>query len=356
MSSKLTSTRSYRREGLVGIALLLGLALVGLYFVKWDPYFHKALKALSTHTLGNPIVYDRSGKAPAPSLSSGLEYALTYFKAVWQAMLLGLLMAATIETFIPRDWLAKLLGSSSMRSSFLGAVMALPCMMCTCCVAPVVRGIRRRGASTGSAVAFFLGNPTLNPAVLVFMLFVLGWRWALLRLVLGICLVLVAAALTNRIAGSQEVSMEAVYTSLPETSSASNPLVRWLRNFAGITLKLVPEYAVIVLALGALRGYIFPQLDGGLSLSWDGVVLLALLGTLFVIPTAGEVPIVQAMLAAGLGPAPAAALLMTLAPISLPSIAMVWTSFPRRVLLLLAALTCVCGVLAAAIASVVLTS
>ncbi|CAM5303164.1 hypothetical protein SXANM310S_03465 [Streptomyces xanthochromogenes] len=55
---------------------------------------------------------------------------------------------------------------------------------------------------------------------------------------------------------------------------------------------------------------------------------------LFVIPTAGEVPIVQTLLAMGLAAGPAA-LLLTLPPISLPSLAMVARSFQRRDLALL---------------------
>ena len=60
----------------------------------------------------------------------------------------------------------------------------------------MVTGLYKSGASIGSAVAFFLGNPTLNPAVLVFMVFTIGWPWAALRLVLG--LVLVAWPLSSR--------------------------------------------------------------------------------------------------------------------------------------------------------------
>jgi hypothetical protein len=55
-----------------------------------------------------------------------------------------------------------------------------------------------------------------------------------------------------------------------------------------------------------------------------------------VIPTAGEVPIIQAMLSLGVGVGPAAALLMTLPPISLPSVAMLARSFPPRVLAMVA--------------------
>lgn len=67
--------------------------------------------------------------------------------------------------------------------------------------------------------------------------------------------------------------------------------------------------------------------------------------TLFVIPTAGEIPIIQTMLAFGMGAGPAGVLLLTLAPISLPSVVMV-RAFPWRLLVVLAGLTAIVGIVA----------
>ena len=58
-------------------------------------------------------------------------------------------------------------------------------MMCTCCAAPVAAGMRKQQVSMGGALAFWMGNPLLNPATLVFMGFVLGWQFALVRPVAG---------------------------------------------------------------------------------------------------------------------------------------------------------------------------
>jgi len=80
------------------------------------------------------------------------------------------------------------------------------------------------------------------------------------------------------------------------------------------------------------------------------IVLMAAAGLLFVIPTAGEVPIVQAMLALGVGAGPAAALLMTLPPIALPSLAMAGKVFSSRLLGIVAVVVFVTGVLAGLIA------
>jgi len=57
---------------------------------------------------------------------------------------------------------------------------------------------------------------------------------------------------------------------------------------------------------------------------------MAVAGTPFVIPTAGEVPIVQAMVALGMGAGPAGALIMTLPAVSLPSLAMLSRIFSWR--------------------------
>jgi hypothetical protein len=45
-------------------------------------------------------------------------------------------------------------------------------MMCTCRAAPVAAALRRTGVPTSVAVAYWLGNPLLNPAVLAFPCFV----------------------------------------------------------------------------------------------------------------------------------------------------------------------------------------
>ncbi|MGI8847254.1 MAG: hypothetical protein ACR2GX_03170 [Candidatus Dormibacteria bacterium] len=88
----------------------------------------------------------------------------------------------------------------------------------------------------------------------------------------------------------------------------------------------------MLLLLGGLRGWLFPVSHGLATWGLLAVLLVAVVGTLFVIPTAAETPIIQGLLAAGVGLGAAGALLITLPAISLPSIAMVARSFPVRVI------------------------
>ena len=87
-----------------------------------------------------------------------------------------------------------------------------------------------------------------------------------------------------------------------------------------------------VLLPGAARAWLFPHAgpEVGNGISW--ILAFAISGTLFVIPTAGEVPIIQAMLSLGVGVGPAGALLMGAAADKRPSIAMVGRAFSPRLL------------------------
>jgi hypothetical protein len=195
------------------------------------------------------------------------------------------------------------LGRSGFGSVAAGGLLSLPGMMCTCCAAPVVAGLRARHASPGGAVAFWLGNTVLNPAALVFMGFVLGWQWSALRLVLGVAMVFGIGYLLNRIARPEDRSIDDAQLAAlaAEQAAAGNPFVRWVKLLARMAVRLVPEYIVLVLLLGAARAWLFPHIgpDIGNHLGW--IVAFAVAGTLFVIPTAGEVPIIQAMLSLGMG-------------------------------------------------------
>src|ERR1700753_1233952 len=141
---------------------------------------------------------------PAPSFDAALGYALAYGKAIWQAMVLGLLLGSAVQALIPADWVSRLLGKHKFSSALVGGLLALPGMMCTCCAAPVVVGLRRRQAAPGAAIAFWLGNTVLNTATLAFMGFVLRWQWTGLALLLGLPMVFGLGWLANRMTSPKE--------------------------------------------------------------------------------------------------------------------------------------------------------
>ena len=121
-----------RSEYILGFGLLILIAVIGLYIAKWSPYWSRGftIAGSPTHAYpGSSILTGKDAAAPGASFQTALAYAQTYFLAVWQALVVGLLLAATLETVVPKDWVLRVLGSSKFRSSFLGGVLALPGMM-----------------------------------------------------------------------------------------------------------------------------------------------------------------------------------------------------------------------------------
>ena len=187
---------------------------------------------------------------------------------------------------------------------------------------------------------------------MVFMGFVLGWQWTALRRVVGVILVFGMAYLANRFVGATELSgevEESLVTQL-KTDGNGSLWLRWLRELWQMSARLLPEYALIVIVLGAARAWLFPQVtaDVGNHALW--IVGMAIAGTLFVIPTAGEIPIVQTLMSFGMGAGPAGALLTTLPPLSLPSIVMLSRTFSYRVLLFITLAVIVLGVVTGLVA------
>jgi hypothetical protein len=335
----------------VRLSVFLLLAVAGLFYVKWYPYYGRAFVAASQHSIGHSILMGDAASAPAPSWSAALGYALAYGKAIWQAMVLGLLLGSGIQALLPANWVQRVLGGSGFGSVLAGGLLAVPGMMCTCCAAPVVVGLRKHQAAPGAAVAFWLGNTTLNPATLIFTGFVLGWHWTVLRLALGVPMVFGLGYLANRTTPPGPAVAIEPLPAQAEPRTLAEVGRRWMQIFVRMTVRLIPEYVVIVLLLGAIRAWMFPHIGPAIGDQWVWIVALALTGMLFVIPTAGEVPIVQAMLALGMGAGPAAALLITLPPVSLPSLTMLGRSFPLRLLLVIAVAVVGFGILGGALAS-----
>jgi uncharacterized membrane protein YraQ (UPF0718 family) len=343
-----------------GLAFVL-LAFVALAWAKWIPYAHKLRVTDATGAYPGHDVLAKAGRAgSAPSLARAWTFTEAYAVAIWPALVAGLTIAASIEALLPRRWLLGVLGHDGLHGRIGGGLSSLPSMMCTCCSAPVVWALRGAGVPTGTALAYWLGNPVLNPAVLAFLAIVLPWQWVATRVTVGVLLVFVATGLVARLAGrghssawSQEppasaapsVALEDLPASAPPRTGGGSA-----RRFGLALLRmaaiLLPEYLIVVLLVGLFRGWLLPIGASATHLVVLFTVLAAVAGTLVVIPTGGEIPLIAALAAGGLGKGPLGALLLTLPAISLPSMAMVGRVVGWRVTLATAAAVVCAGALA----------
>ncbi len=284
----------------------------------------KAFTAAETHSIGksilaradaNPLMaaWDYDGLLPCRLESGGARRAARVVDSGTHSARLA----------------ATHLGQSRFQGTLLGAIFSLPGMIMHRCAAPVAAGMRKQQVSMGGALAFWMGRPLLNPATLVFMGFVLGWQFALVRWWRAATVLTVATLVQKWVkeAATQPVAVPAA----PSEATQGGFFSRWLRALWTLFWNTIPVYILAVLVLGAARVWLFPHADGVVDNTLFWVIAMAIAGCLFVIPTAAEIPIVRTMMLAGMGTAPALALLITLPAVSVPSLIMLRKAFrPKR--------------------------
>ena len=337
-------TPSSRRTALLAGILAVAIAAALLTWSKYLPYWVAVPDVLRSSDPGASIL-DAGGSSASP-LAAGWSFTVAYLGSVWKALLAGLAVAAAVQVLLPRNWLRCALGTADSRSGGLrGSLVGVLTLMCSCCAAPVAVALRRARAGLPASVGFWLGNPALNPVVIVLFLAVLPWQWAALRLLAGIAVVGIGTVLARF---EPRPDAEADEPAPPPVPMAGSLVVAYGRTLGGLAARLVPEFVAVAFVLGAFRSELFPL--GGTS-GGTVVLVLALVvaGLLLPVPTGAEVAVVSGLLAAGLPVAAAAALAVTLPVLSLPSLLMVRHAFPRRLLLRLVGVTAAVGVLSAAV-------
>lgn len=113
----------------VPVVIFVLLAVAGVFYAKWEPYFLKAFVAAAHHSIGTSIIMHTANHAPAVGWSAALSYSVTYFKAIWIALVVGLVIGAGVQTLLPKTWLLRVLGSAGWKSAALAAVASVPAMM-----------------------------------------------------------------------------------------------------------------------------------------------------------------------------------------------------------------------------------
>ncbi|MGH9107973.1 MAG: permease [Acidimicrobiales bacterium] len=315
----------------VGAAILAVIAVAGITYAKWWPYGHKVVKVLSAHAYPGTSIFASAGSpGAAPTWHATWSFVASYGNDVWVALIVAILVGAGVETLLPETTIGLLRRPGRARSSLFGGLLSLPCLMCTCCTAPVTRSMRRAGVPVSAALSYWLGNPLLNPVVLLFLALVLPWQYAAARLVLGAVLVFAVAPVVARLA-PHGAGLEPPPAEAPVPLSIRTTPVRYLRAVGRLVLLLVPEYFVVVVAVGAFRGWLFPLGHGAESWGVLAGLVAATAGTLLVIPTAAEIPIIVGLIAIGFSPLVTGALLISLPALSLPSMVMVGRALSARV-------------------------
>ncbi len=143
---------------------------------------------------------------------------LSYAQATWEVLielapwlLFGTLLAALLHVLLPKNLVRRQL--SGYGGTLKAVVLGVPLPLCSCGVIPAGIGLRRTGASSGSAMGFLISTPQTGVDSILVSASFLGWPFALFK---------VAAAAVTGVAGGWWV--EAMKDEVPadETDAADD--------------------------------------------------------------------------------------------------------------------------------------
>lgn len=115
-------------------------------------------------------------------------------------LLLGLLIAAVLQTQGARIPASVLSGGSRLSQTLRGALVGAPLPVCACGILPVAHGLKKQGATAAFVVTFLLATPELGVDTLALSVRFLGWPLSLARLFGGLAVAMIAGYVLARVA------------------------------------------------------------------------------------------------------------------------------------------------------------
>ena len=316
-----TGLKKRRVVGLALLAILLTLFLIFNRIPKLDTVEADLAAAASPKTeCFQGFCFETD---PDTSLlSRWWDFSLTYLRLVTLGMVFAFLVAGVTEVFLfPKSGFGGF-ASRGIQGSLKGLLVGPAMNLCSACIVPVASAFRRRGAGIEATLAIAQGSSTLNlpamiMAVMVFAPLIGGSRIALS--IVGA--ILIGPIVAKLVSGDQQSLLpesEDSHLHGEEDSTWGEVLSQGLPEWGLASLRFLIRLGPIMVAAGFASGLAIQWISPDTVTAWLGDDLLgigiaATLGVLINVPLLFEIPLVAALLLAGMGTAPAATLLFAAA-------------------------------------------
>lgn len=228
--------------------------------------------------------------------------------------------------FTPERTRAILARHSAGTSHVLAALLGVATPFCSCSSVPLFIGFVQAGVPLGVTFSFLIAAPMVDTIALTLLFALFGWQIALLYLVVGMTLAVVAGWVIARL--KMERHLEPWVRDMPaisaQTEAAGMTLADRIETAFGAVRQIVGRiwpYVLAGIGIGAaIHGYVpeafMARLMG--AEAWWSVPAAVLIGVPMYANTAGILPVIEALVAKGAAMGTALAFMMSVVALSLP--------------------------------------
>jgi len=237
-----------------------------------------------------------------------------------------MVMGMVNSYFTPERTRALLSGRHEGVGNVMAASLGIVTPFCSCSAVPLFIGFVQAGVPLGVTFSFLIAAPMVNEIALALLFALFGWKIALLYLVLGLSVAIVAGFIIGKLKMEHHLEDWVQKMARTEAAVGADELTLTDRIQAGfasvreIVGKVWP-YVLAGIAIGAgIHGYVpadFMASFMGKDVWW-AVPASVLIGVPMYTNAAGIIPIVEALLAKGAALGTVLAFMMSVIALSLP--------------------------------------
>ena len=111
-----------------------------------------------------------------PILEPFRETLFMYFKRIWWAIALGLIIGGVIDYYVPREYISHILAKPKKRTIFYSVILGFFMSACSHGILALSIELHKKGASNPAVVAFLLASPWANLTLTIMLIGFFGLK------------------------------------------------------------------------------------------------------------------------------------------------------------------------------------
>lgn len=273
------------------------------------------------------VTYTIFGLVPTTPLASSVNFFV--YDSIKVTLMLAVIVFAVgiVRTYITpqkvKKWVA---GRSEGVGNVVAALLGIPTPFCSCSAVPLFIGFVESGVPLGITFSFLIASPLINEVAAAMLFAMFGWQIALIYIVSGLIIAIIAGIIIGRLHLEGEVEDFVwkckMYEQPDKPMTGKDRINFGISESKSITLKVLP-YILIGIAIGAIiHGY--APADFLVNIAGPGNPLAVPIAVLIGIPlysnAAGMIPIMEVLTAKGMAMGTALAFMMAVIGLSLPEL------------------------------------
>lgn len=271
------------------------------------------------------VVYALLNVAPGSRLGDALEFFIYDTLKIFLLLSVIIFAIAIIRSYFPPERTKRLLShKKEFIGNILAALLGIVTPFCSCSAVPLFIGFVEAGVPLGVTFSFLISSPMVNEVALIMLWGLFGWKIAVLYVITGVLLAIVAGSVIGRLKMEKYVQDYVWKIKAGSTSEVKTSLkekIFYARSYTLDLLKKIWPYVIVGIGVGAMiHGYV----PTDFVLKYAGpdnpfaVPVAVLLGVPLYSNAAGMIPIVQALVGKGMAMGTVLAFMMSVTAISLP--------------------------------------